>query len=924
MYLTKLSKRVPLFVAALLATGVASAHSDLDKPLFVSPGGADSGRCQDASAPCRSLGFALDLAGKGGQLRLAAGRYDVEDIQDVFHLVSGIIDVRGGYSPDDNFELPGHGKTILIGVPAEYRAPLRERGIEIISDRKGLDGAVAEQTRKMLAQQSELMAGMAATPCVNGDADGLACSNVDLLSHVPLQDVTGMPPATADVWGFVDMNSNREYAIVGYRTGTAVFDVTDAENPREVGFIDGQTTTWRDIKVHQFFNRAEQRFNAYAYVTADASTDGLFILDLTDLPHRVTRVGYLSDFASAHNVFAATTDYGTGLSLTGNASTLIIAGSDNGGGRFRAYALDNPSFPNFRAIPNVAGNDYMHDAASMLITDARKDTQCVNGGSFCEVLFDFNESTVDIYDITVPTDPVRLSRTPYASSGYTHSGWPSEDKQYLFVHDELDERDLGLNTTVRAFSLADLTSLPAPGGWAGPTRAIDHNGFVRGNRYYMSNYSRGLTVLDITDPMSPQTVGRIDTYPFSDGTSFVGAWGTYPFFHSGNVAISDINSGLYMVADRTLDVPQGSLSFSAPSFATIEGQAAELAVRRSGGASGAVSVSYEIVPATAGLEDIAATSGTLTWAAGDNADKVITLTAAGDAAAEGLERLVVRLVAPTGGATLSGDTITSVYVGDAGDTPRIDFDRPSIRIGERGFATAVAVLRRTGSAAGAVSVDYALGMTTADAGVDFQGATSGTISWADGDADPQWIEFAIADDGMGETDEFFDLTLGNPTGASIGDNATLRVNISESINSAPNAVAGGNQTVQSGASVTLDGSQSIDPDGEPLIYEWTQTLGPTVTLNNASSETARFTAPDVSSDTVLQFELTVTDPNGAEDIASTSITVLQASAQPPAPAPRQDGGGGGATGLMTLLALLLLAAAAGRRQAVARRPSWRH
>jgi choice-of-anchor B domain-containing protein len=145
----------------------------------------------------------------------------------------------------------------------------------------------------------------------------------------------------------------------------------------------------------------------------------------------------------------------------------------------------------------------MHDAASMTVTDARKDTQCANASAseYCDVLFDFNESTLDIWDITDPGSPVRLSQTPYGNAGYSHSGWSSEDQQYVYLQDELDERDRGLSTTLRIFSISDLRSPTLAGIWTGPTRAIDHNGFVRGNRYYMSNYARGLTILDISNPV---------------------------------------------------------------------------------------------------------------------------------------------------------------------------------------------------------------------------------------------------------------------------------------------------------------------------------------------------------------------------------------------------------------------------------------
>ena len=102
---------------------------------------------------------------------------------------------------------------------------------------------------------------------------------------------------------------------------------------------------------------------------------------------------------------------------------------------------------------------------------------------------------------------------PYPNARYTHSGWWTEDGRYLFVHDELDERDFNLNTTVRVFDMANLRAPVLAGSWVGPTRAIDHNGYVRGNRYYFSNYSEGLTVLDITNPATPTRVGFFDTFP---------------------------------------------------------------------------------------------------------------------------------------------------------------------------------------------------------------------------------------------------------------------------------------------------------------------------------------------------------------------------------------------------------------------------
>ena len=898
-----------LTIATFAFSSVVFADDD-QPPLFVTTTGMDTGSCQDPVSPCRSIDYALKRVGKNGQIRVAEGSYELAAVEDVVYLLSGAIDVRGGYRKTDNFSIRIGTETTLIGVPFEYADELARRGFRVIADSKGVTREIEQKAKALVETQASLKTNAAATPCVGGSAGAFDCSNVDLLAHIADRTTSARG---ADIWGFMDLNSNREYAIVGYSVGTAVYDVSDPETPREVGFIDGQTTTWRDIKIHQFWNAADSRWNALAYVTADNASDGLFIIDLSQLPHRVSRINYASDFGAAHNVYLTGTEFSTGLSLSGATPTLILAGPNRSDGRFRSYDISNPASPAFVAGPGTPagqpGNDrlYMHDAASMLVSDARKNSQCVNatGAAHCDVLFDFNESTVDIWDVTIPSNPVRLSRTPYDNADYVHSGWWSEDKQYLFVQDETDERDRGLRTTLRVFSISDLTAPTLAGSWTGPTTAIDHNGFVRGNRYYMSNYARGLTILDISNPANPTTVGRFDTYPASDTVGFPGAWGTYPFLPSGNVMISDIDSGFYVVADNTLNVPEGTLAFSASSFGAGETQPGDVLVRRSGGAQGAVAVQWELISATASTGDVSVSGGTLSWDAGDGSDRIINLAALNDGMSEGLERLLIKLTAPSGGATLSSPSVASVYISDPGASADVEFLDTSVSIAERGFATAVAVVQRAGSASGAISVDFAVSNGDASSGQDYSGPANGTLNWADGDADPKWIEFAIVDDGSGETDEFFDVTLSNPTGASLGARTQLRVDILDGsgANLAPNAVAGSSQNATQGNNVTLNGSQSNDPDSDSLSYAWTQTLGPTVTLNDANSSTASFTAPNVSSDTLLRFELQVTDPGGLSDTATVSVTVSVVSVA------AGGGGSGGGPASLLLLSILGLAAA---------------
>ena len=703
-----------LAVLCFLASAAITHADDEEPPLYVAEIGSDSGSCSMAS-PCGSVGFALQRAGKNGRIFIGPGSYPIADVADLIYLMSGAVDVRSNASD---------GKTTtLIGVPPEFVAEVQEMGFRVIVDSKGIGSDI-------VAAQLSLQTNAVATDCVNGFAGNFRCDKLDLLAHVSDRASSARG---ADIWGFIDLNTHREYAIVGYSTGTAVYDVTDPELPREVGFVNGQQTTWRDIKVYQSFNPNENRWNAYAYVTADSATDGLFIIDLTQLPHAISRIGYSSDFAAAHNVYIADTDFSTGLSVSGDTPLLVLAGSDRSDGRFRTYSLTDPRSPQFIAAPATPagqpGGDrlYMHDAASMIVTDNRKDLQCINaaGNDHCDVLFDFNESSIDIWDITQPSSPAILSQLPYSNTGYTHSGWPSEDQQFLFVQDELDERDRGLVTTLRVVSIADLRAPTISTAWSGPSNAIDHNGFVRGNRYYMSNYARGFTVLDITNPQNAVEVGHFDTYPASDNVGFPGNWGAYPYLPSGNIALSDIDSGLYLLADHTVESPAGALSFTAVSFAASETESLALTVQRSGGSSGAISVNWEVIFATADTDDIATSSGVLSWADGDSGDRTINIDTVGDGINEGLERLLVRMVAPTGGATVAAPFISSAFISDPGAQTSVSFSTNSVTVAERGFGVAVATLQRSGNAAGSASVDFSITGGDAAAGDDYTGPRLG-------------------------------------------------------------------------------------------------------------------------------------------------------------------------------------------------------
>ena len=108
--------------------------------------------------------------------------------------------------------------------------------------------------------------------------------------------------------------------------------------------------------------------------------------------------------------------------------------------------------------------------------------------------------------------------------------------------------------------------------------------------------------------------------------------------------------------------------------------------------------------------------------------------------------VIARLLASGSSAGLIG--LTETYVGVDEST-----------------GSAAFIVRRTGGAAGAVSVDFATLNDTASGGVDFTVA-SGTLTWVDGETADKTITIAIADDSVSEGTEYLQLTLSNPTGGA--------------------------------------------------------------------------------------------------------------------------------------------------------------
>ena len=149
----------------------------------------------------------------------------------------------------------------------------------------------------------------------------------------------------------------------------------------------------------------------------------------------------------------------------------------------------------------------------------------------------------------------------------------------------------------------------------------------------------------------------------------VDAWGNASFVRqddgkiviASNTAEGNSETSRLVVARLLVDDGGGHpgvLGFYYP-VSVEENSTAVVQVRRTGGSSGTVSITYATANGTARSgTDFTAANGTLTWTDGDTADKSFEIDVAADSSAEGKENFVVELSIPTGGVNLGASQLT--------------------------------------------------------------------------------------------------------------------------------------------------------------------------------------------------------------------------------------------------------------------------
>lgn len=312
--------------------------------------------------------------------------------------------------------------------------------------------------------------------------------------------------ALSNIGGYVDSAGN-EYALVGYESGLSIVNVSDPANPVIAFSVPGTQSTWREVKTWQ----------NYAYVTTEGCCNGLQIINL----------GYLPDSISVKQ-------WKGNSSIAGQLETIHALHIEDA----HVYLFGSNLFNGSAIIADLAdpwNPDYKGHTPGTYVHDGYVRNNVLYSAHIYDGYF-------SVFDVSNKSNPVLLA-TQSTPTQFTHNTWLNDAGTVLFTTDENTNSYLGAYDISNLNNIIELDRVQLTPG----SGSIIHNTHTLNDYEVVSWYKDGIAIVDVSRPENMIVTGYYDTYPQGAGNGFSGAWGVYPYLPSGNLVVSDINNGLFVL-----------------------------------------------------------------------------------------------------------------------------------------------------------------------------------------------------------------------------------------------------------------------------------------------------------------------------------------------------------------------------------------
>lgn len=357
--------------------------------------------------------------------------------------------------------------------------------------------------------------------------------NITLLSHWDTSITVSEPIYNIrynSVWGWVDPQDNKEYAILGSTDGTYFIDVTIPTAPVVKDYVKGRRDSciWREYKTLQnyLYMVSDDAVNAY-------NQNSMQIIDMSPLPDSVHVVYDQNNLVSrSHSI------------MIDEANAKLYLNSvylpNNGGhSNMAVFSLANPVNPVLlrRLEQDYPSNDNVHDSY------VRNDT-CYASSSYGGLI---------IYKLNPGNTLTQIgSITNYEPGGaYNHNSSLTANSKTLIFADEVPA-----NLTAKSVDVTNFSNITIVDTFRSTpnTIATPHNVFIpigSNTRSVIAYYQDGVQIFDISNPSNVTRTGFFDTAPTNcpacPNPNYSGCWGAYVDLPSGIILASDMQDGLFVL-----------------------------------------------------------------------------------------------------------------------------------------------------------------------------------------------------------------------------------------------------------------------------------------------------------------------------------------------------------------------------------------
>ncbi len=259
---------------------------------------------------------------------------------------------------------------------------------------------------------------------------------------------------------------------------------------------------------------------------------------------------------------------------------------------------------------------------------------------------------------------------------------------------------------------------------------------------------------------------------------------------------------------------------------------ATITVTMTGISDSTVTVDYATVDGTAhASSDYTAVNGTLTWAPGESGEHTFEVPLTDDTLDETDENFSITLSNESGAALLNNSALVTLVDDDS--TPTLSFAATSSS-GDEASSPVNIVINLSAASGEEVTVDYAV--TGGSASASDYSLSSGTITIPAGDT-AATLSLDIVDDALAESSETVEISLSNPTQASLGTDLIYTYTIADndsfpslSISDVSVNESAGNATV----TVSMSGSSGSLVSVDYATADGTASAGSDYTSTNGS------------------------------------------------------------------------------------------